>query len=260
MIEEFFWITSSSGEKLEAVLRKPSKLGKFPGIIFVAGLGMNLHEYKNSHDEISLQYIKAGFLTLQFSFVGCGDSEGDYGNMTLERQVEQVKDVFSWLNKREDVDADKIGVHATSFGVTTMMLTDFMNNFKSLVFVSGGYDPKYSIRAALAERGKYNENGDSFLNRRAGGVTKMGKQFWLSVDTFDPFKEAQKIRIPVFMIHGDQDTKVKTADVKKIFSLIPGEIKKLKIFAGGDHGITDVSKKMRNQFLKELISWFKQTL
>lgn len=37
-------------------------------------------------------------------------------------------------------------------------------------------------------------------------------------------------------------------------------MKKLKIFKGGDHGIVDVPRPMREELLREVVEWFKQTL
>ncbi|MBI3576976.1 hypothetical protein HY086_02990 [Candidatus Gottesmanbacteria bacterium] len=66
-MEESLWITNRFGEKMEALLRKPDGKGPFPAVVFVSGFGMDLHEYKNSNDEISKLLVDAGFLTVQFN-------------------------------------------------------------------------------------------------------------------------------------------------------------------------------------------------
>ena len=98
-------------------MRKSDKKGKFPAILLVPGFGMDLHEYNGSFDEIAKVLVNEGFLTLQFSFAGCGKSEGDFVEMTFRRQAAQVRDMFEYLVKREDVDKKRIGVIAQSCGV-----------------------------------------------------------------------------------------------------------------------------------------------
>lgn len=62
------------------------------------------------------------------------------------------------------------------------------------------------------------------------------------------------------MIHGDQDTKILTSDVLKIFGYFKNPNNKIKIFKGGDHGIEAVPRPMREEFLRDVVEWFKQTL
>ena len=76
MIDETVWIPTRDGKKLEGLLRKPfdktqgkpAGHGPFPTVVFVPGLGMTLHEWNNSFDEIVKALVAAGYLTLQFQF------------------------------------------------------------------------------------------------------------------------------------------------------------------------------------------------
>lgn len=268
MTEESLWITNRFGEKLEALLRKPIRQaqgkpdgkGPFPAVIFVSGFGMDLHEYINSNDEISKLLVSKDILTLQFSFSGCGKSEGDYSQMTLERQGLQVEDVIEWISKREDIQGEKIGIHATSMGVPSTLLSNYSSR-AALCFVGGAYQVNSSIhRVYEEERGvKINYTGTTQLPRGSGATTPVGPRFWKSIAAFDALREVRKIKIPVFLIHGDQDTKVSTAEVQEVFAVIPSKKKQMKIFKGGDHGISEVPRAMRDEFLNEVVNWFTKT-
>lgn len=170
MSEENFWITNHFGEKLEALLRKPEGSGKFPAVLFVSGFGMDLHEYKNSHDEIAQTLVKNGFMTLQFSFAGRGTSAGNYLEMTLQRQAVQIDDVISWLSKTiNSEDNRKIGLHATSFGVPSTMCAQ-LAKITSLCFVSGAYYPGKSMRQVfIEERHVVVEPGKNVVIPRSDG-------------------------------------------------------------------------------------------
>jgi alpha-beta hydrolase superfamily lysophospholipase len=62
------------------------------------------------------------------------------------------------------------------------------------------------------------------------------------------------------MVHGDQDTKIPIAEAQKFFTAIGSKNKKLRIFMGGDHGMTDVPRRVREEFLRDVAEWFSNTL
>jgi len=267
MTEENAWITNRFGGKLEALIRTPLRqaqgkpIGKFPAVIFVSGFGMDLHEYKNSNDEISKLLVEQGFLTLQFSFAGRGKSEGVYREMTLERQGVQVNDVIDWLIKHQNADINRIGIFAQSFGVPSTLSAD-LTNVKSICFNAGTYYPGKSLRQVFIEERdvKVDDDQDISLPRSDGSFTVVGKQFFPNIDAFDVTEHLSKLPQSVFLIHGDQDTKVSTEEVNNAFQLIKRRNKKLKIFAGGDHSIMDVPRPTREEFLRDVVNWFKRTL
>lgn len=105
-----------------------------------------------------------------------------------------------------------------------------------------------------------NRNGDTTLPRSSGEMTTVGKEFWPSLASFDPIEELKQLFQPVLLIHGDQDTKVSVAEAQQVFAEIHSKSKKLKIFKGGDHGITDVPRAMREELLQLMADWFQKTL
>jgi alpha-beta hydrolase superfamily lysophospholipase len=88
----------------------------------------------------------------------------------------------------------------------------------------------------------------------------VGPDFWKSIDAFDPFSIAGKIKVPLLMIHGDNDRYHSAVKARKVFEALASTSKKLKIFKGGDHGITDVPRSMREELLRDIVAWFKKTL
>ncbi|MDO8452037.1 MAG: alpha/beta hydrolase, partial [bacterium] len=226
----------------------------------VSGFGMDLHEWKNSNDEISGRLVNEGIATVQFSFAGCGKSEGDYRHMTLERQARQIEDVIAWcLNSFGP--GISLGIHATSMGVPSLLLAN-ISNISSLCLVAGVYEVNRSIHKVYEEeRGiSIDYRGTTLLPRGSGASTPVGPEFWKSIEAFTIQSVIDKVTMPALLIHGDNDTKVTTEEVKGVFAAIPSNEKRLKIFAGGDHGIVDVLRPMREEFLAEVTEWFKKTL
>lgn len=252
---------------LKGIVQKPNGDGPFPTVMFVHGLGMTMHEWNGSFDEIAGLLSNAGFLTIQFQFP-IFDTKGKCRELPISKRAAIFDDVVRWAKGRADVDTDRIGILAQSYGVPTLLhlvRSDLdaqgLTFAKSLVFVSGTYFPKRSIERVYTERGvTINYEGDTSLPRLSGENTTVGKEFWQDIDSFDPIAQVKNLTMPVFLIHGDQDTKVTIAEVEKVYEAIARKDKKLKIFKGGDHGITDVPHAMREIFLRDVVEWFHSTL
>jgi uncharacterized protein len=253
------FVTNCFGEKLETLIRIPDGKKRFPAILLVAGIGADLHETNNSHDEIAEKLVENGYVTVQFSFAGRGKSEGEYGMMTLDRQGKQVKDLIDWMSNQPQVDSAKIGIYAMSFGVPSVLATD-LNRVSSLCFVSGAYFPRQAMERMFRLKGEFNPKGESFRKFSTGETISFPSVFWASLDNFDQIKVVRRLIQPVLYIHGDQDLKIPVLDVQKIYSATKSKQKKIKIFIGGDHGIINVDRSMRDEFLHNVIEWFKETL
>ncbi|MBI3577560.1 prolyl oligopeptidase family serine peptidase [Candidatus Gottesmanbacteria bacterium] len=184
---------------------------------------------------------------------------GTERELALPARAKELEAVLSWVKQDKRVIRDRIGIHATSFGAPTTLSMN-VAGIKSFVFVSGVYwltrfRKQFQGRGATIYYDK-----DTELPRASGKKTIVGPEFWPSIDAFDPLVIARKLTAPVLVIHGDRDDKIDTADVKKFFSAVVSKQKKLKIFKNGDHGITDVPRKMRQEFLNDVVEWFKKTL
>lgn len=255
MKEEFLLIPLSSGKQVQGLLRKPNGDGMFSVVVIVSGFGMDLHEYKNSNDEVSRKLVDVGFATLQFNFSVVGTDR----ELSLPDRAAELQNVWEWVKHRRDIDTGRMDVHGTSFGVPTIMWAN-ITDVKSFIFVSGVYYLTCFKKQFEGRGATIYYDRDTDLPRSSGRKTVVGPEFWPAVDLFNPVVLAKKIKIPTFMIHGDQDTKIDTKDVEQVFDAVASKKKKLKIFKGGDHGITDVSRRMREEFLADIVRWFKETL
>lgn len=259
MVEEIVLITSREGKKLKGLVRKPQGDGPFPAVVFVSGLGMTMHEWNNSFDEIAQQLVAIGIMTIQFTFPTF-DAQGKCKELALGKRGEIVEDILSWVRQRDDVHKERIGVLAQSYGAVTVLGIN-TKGIHTLLFVSGAYFPLKSITRVYTETGvKVQYDGDTSLPRSSGENTTVGKEFWNDIKTFDDTGRAKKLYLPVFIIHGDRDSKIPISDAQRVFNVIPSNQKKIKIFVGGDHGITDVPRPMREEFLGLVTDWFRITL
>ncbi len=258
-MEDTFWITNRFGEKLEALLRKPEGDGPFPAVVFVSGLGMTMHEWNNSFDEISQVLVKEGYATLQFSFSGCGASEGDYKEMSFERQAKQIEDVINYLLTQKNIDKNRLGMIAQSCGFPSVVLSD-VSFIKTIVSISGVFSPYKNLKNIFQKRQAFNPTGISRFPRSSGDVTEIGTDFWKMLEAYDEPTLLKNIAQPLLVIYGDRDDKIPLDDVMRGYAMLGSSKNELKIFSGGDHGIVKVPKEMREEFLQDIRHWFLATL
>lgn len=215
-------------------------------ILFVQGIGMTKHEYKNSFDDIASRLHDVGYRTIQFDLP---NSEKEIALNARARYVEdQAKKYIP------------VGLIAQSYGAATVLLAS-LPTIRSQVLISPALSPVDNLLHFFERRGAIiNFNSDTALPRSRGKYTIVGKEFWEDIKEFNDSTIAKKITIPTCILHGDCDDKIPVSDVQTFYNAILIANKKLKIYKGGDHGIVDVHPEQRKEFLGDIVHWFQDTL
>ena len=83
------------------------------GIVLCQGFG----GFKEGTPPTLAAYLaRQGFVVLTFDYRGFGESEGPRGRLDPFGQVEDVRNGLTYLETRDDVDPDRLGLYGTSFG------------------------------------------------------------------------------------------------------------------------------------------------
>lgn len=256
MIEINQFISNRFGEKLDSLLRLPQKSGTFPGVLFVSGLGADLHEDNNSFDEISKKLVEVNFASLQFSFSGLGNSEGDYKDMTFERQAKQIEDVLKWMKNQTYIDSRHIQIIAQSCGAPSTLFAD-IKEIQSVIFICGAFNTYENLKRMFIKRNAFNPEGVSKYPRSDGSITILNRGFWDTIFSMNENDLIKKQTMPVFLVGGTLDDYVMKEDIEHAYSLYLNYKKKLKIYTDGNHGMDDVPKQTRDEFLNDITIWMK---
>jgi len=248
-------IRDSRGVLLEVVQEIPSKGDKFPTVILVPGFGMDLHEY-GLFDELSAVLIKSGFQVIRFSFAGTGKSEGNFETMTLESQIQQLKDIIAYVAKDRFTKPRKIGILGQSFGAATIIASLPIPKIKTILLASASTMPSVALAKQLKRQRSYNPEGTSILLRTDQRKIRVGYSIWKSLAHFNLIGSIAKATQPVLFIYGSKDRTVKLTEAHQYFAAVPGK-KKIHIIELADHGFTG---KFRPKFLDLVVEWFEETL
>lgn len=261
MSQEKTSLANKFGENLDILLRKPQGKKKLPCVILVQGIGMDMHEWKNSHDEIAKRLVHQNFATVQFNFsyqknvTDTLDSE-----IGLAKRAKELEDVIAWTVKNPHLDPVRVGIYAMSFGVSTVLLTS-LHHIRSLCLTCGiGFRPENYIKRYLNRGDTINKDGETRLTRSSGKTMIVQADFWPSLENLRQEELVAKLRIPVFVVHGNLDEYVTNDDMQCVYGAIKSRGKKLKVYNGAHHGFDDAPKKIHDEFLHDVLKWFKTTL
>lgn len=240
----------SDGLKINGLLVKPKKNGKYPCIIYNRGGNRNFGSLKIAHGAITLgQIAKEGYVVIASQYRGNVGSEGqeEFGG----KDVNDITILPEVLKEIEVADVDKIGMYGWSRGgmMTYLALTK-TDKIKAAV-VGGAISDNF---ASIEDRPEMETGVLSELipNYTENKVIELEKRS--AINWADKFPK----NVPILMLHGTSDWRVKPEQSLKLAL----EFEKFRIpyrlvmFEGGDHGISE----HKNEVDVQVINWFNKYL
>jgi dipeptidyl aminopeptidase/acylaminoacyl peptidase len=240
----------SDGLKINGLLVKPKKEGKYPCIIYNRGGNREFGSLKIAHGAITLgQIAKEGYVVIASQYRGNGGSEGqeEFGG----KDVNDITILPEILKEVKVADTSRIGMYGWSRGgmMTYIALTK-TEKIKAVV-VGGAVSVNFSTvkdrpdmeTGVLSELiPNYFENKDIELEKRS------------AIRWADKFPK----NVPILILHGTSDWRVKPEQSLNLAlefekNRIPY---RLIMFEGGDHGISEHVNEVDEQVLK----WFDKYL
>jgi len=130
----------SEGLTLAGVVRVPDgvKPGeRRPAFIVMHGFGSNMNS--SNVLEPCAMFEKLGYVTLRFDMPGCGESEGERGNLICLEQVSAASNALTFLAKHPQVESDRIGMIGSSFGAAIAVYVCGVDKRVAAAISSGGW-------------------------------------------------------------------------------------------------------------------------
>lgn len=105
----------SDGITLRGLLHVPEGATRpRPAIILCHGFGGGCRGA--GHPDLAKALERAGYVVLRFDFRGCGQSDGQKGNVICEEEVADLRHALDFLETQASVDRERIGVIGASLG------------------------------------------------------------------------------------------------------------------------------------------------
>ncbi|MFS0777801.1 alpha/beta hydrolase [Neobacillus sp. 3P2-tot-E-2] len=219
-------------------LKNPNSNGK---VVILA------HGYKGSSEQmpgITKDYYDMGYDVLKPDARGHAMSEGDY----IGYGWHDRKDYVDWVDflireKKENT----IFLHGFSMGAATVLMTSGEQLPKEVkgIIADSGYT---TVKAELSHQLKYLYHLPAFpLMEVTGVITKIRAGY--TFEEASALESVRKNKLPLFIIHGDQDELVPTEMGTEIYEAASSE-KELWIVKGAGH--TEAYKVSEEEYKKRL--------
>jgi dienelactone hydrolase len=229
---------ASDGTELEAILTIPNTASQtnLPMILLPHGGPIGVQD-DWSYDNDAQFLASRGYLVLQVNYRGSSGRGVDFqeaGYLKWGTRIQQdLIDGVKWAIAEKYADPKRVCVYGGSFGGYSAMMTTIRapGMFKCAVGYAGIYD-----LAMMYKKGdiKTSKSGRSYLN------TAIGKDD-ADLAANSPDKLADKIDVPVLLIHGEDDKRAPFAQAKAMRAALDAAHKPYEWMSkpGEGHGFYD---------------------
>jgi uncharacterized protein len=164
----------SEGEEIEAILLKPEGFSGRPPVVVMAGGFCYVKEFITPLQMYAEAFAAAGIAVLAFDYRGFGGSGGALRqHVDPWMQIQDYRNSISYLETREDVDAERVGVWGISYsGGHVLILSAIDDRIKANVGVVPVIDGLPTMKMAhgtLAFRTLKNHVAEARRKRYATG-------------------------------------------------------------------------------------------
>ena len=236
-------IKNASGENLDYTFHAGDKSSQH---IVVLGHGVTGNKDRPFLVELADNLSNAGIPTIRFSFSGNGNSDGEFTQSTISKEIGDLASVLDVL------DNHTICYVGHSMGGAVGVLSASQDNrIKLLVSLAGMVETK------------------AFAQREFGDVTPDKGFMWdeptcpLSQAYMDDLTQintvvdcASKISVPWLLVHGTEDDVVPIEDSQKIYAQA-NEPKELLTIEDANHVFSDDSL---NPMVEKVVDWIRDQL
>ena len=249
--EEPISFRNENGKQLIGVLHLPE--GEKPPAVIIC------HGFQNTKTE--RKYIKLaralreqGILVFRFDFEGCGDSEGRPRDITVEKEISDLKIALKTVLEKCDVNQDRIGFVGGSLGsVVVSLFAEKEKTAKTLVFWSQAFDQKKLFENWYSQEDIEKIEKETVIYK---GEKEIGKDYYLENSNKDYSIILSKLNLPILIIHGEQDEDVPVEFSKRLAEKYKNIT--LEILDKANHKFNDFQS--QQELIRITTEWFKKYL
>lgn len=235
------------GENLDLLLEGNEKSKQI--VVFVHGYGTDRDEGFASFLEFS-KYIQDDFLIIRFDLSGYGASGGEEQEFQFQKAAGDVDSVIRFARKNYPKKEINIAAHSLGTFVVSLLSPNGIRKivFTSIINSNTKFVSKNLENRILSKGGKVDKNGISAYPRSRGAVQLIGKDFWKTLENFNPVEYiadlAKKTELVIYKPKHDEIIPNKYFDAYK-------KIDKVKFYkVDGDHNFKD--PKERKELFKKV--------
>jgi uncharacterized protein len=245
----------ATGFNLAGTLTKPTNAsGRLPAVVLIAGSGLTDRDETVAgvpiFGHLARGLVEAGFVVVRYDKRGVGQSGGRTESASLGDYAEDARAVVRWLDRRSDVDKDRIAVVGHSEGAAVaMLLASREDRVKAAVLVAG---PGTTGAELVLEQQRHQldlmkvdateraakialqEQIQAAVLKGTGwdGVPEAMRRaadtpWFQSLLSFDPARVMRDVGQPLLIVQGELDTQVPPHHADKLLALAQARNRKV---------------------------------
>ncbi|SDD70312.1 alpha/beta hydrolase [Glycomyces harbinensis] len=229
------------GRTLRGALHLPADTdAPVPAVVFCHGFGGNRAEFGYTFVRAAERMAAHGIAAYRFDFAGCGDSEGEFEDLTVSDQVAQTTAVLDAVAAHPAIDAERVSLLGMSLGGLTASLAAPLRQVRSLILWAPA-----AVAVAMSDEG---------AKRRAEAIAEFGyddfgglpihQAFVDDAEDIDPFADAAAYPGPVLLAVGSEDFVLEPGVLERYEHAYAGRLD-LHLFDGVGHGFETVPARER---------------
>ena len=189
-----------NGHTLRGIASLPGSSGKYPSVLLLHGFTGSVSGYKYLNTRIARDLADAGIACVRFDFYGCGESDGEFEDMSFTGLYEDAEDMFRWMSLQSFADENMLILSGQSLGGYVAASTAPKINPGALILLCPGggmwYGAKPNADAVKA-------GGSDFVDLE-GLRYKMSFNYDMASHP-DPYTEAEGYDGPCFIARAQDD-------------------------------------------------------
>lgn len=250
MADEPIRFAGGSGAELAGVLRMPD--GEPRGGVVLS------HCFTCSKDlhtmtRLSKALTAAGWAVLRFDFTGIGESEGDFSEKTVTRNVEDIVKAAEVVTDRVDGPLGLLG-HSLG-GAATLLAAHRVDPLASVVVLGAPSTPAH-IRSTLSEVADEAEREGVVTATIAGRAFPISAGFLADLERHEQGRLVGDLGCPLMIIHAIDDEVVPIAEGEANFAAARQPKAFIPLF-GADHLVSD--RNCSEQVAALVVDWLDHT-
>ncbi|MCS7224006.1 MAG: alpha/beta fold hydrolase [Armatimonadetes bacterium] len=232
MVEEFAWIPSR-GRRMAGMVHKPTLDGRFPTVVMLHGFTGNRIEPHRLFVKAARRWVsKAGLAVLRFDFVGSGESEGDFSEVTPATEIEDALNALEWVRQQPFAEPERLALVGLSLGGFVAACTAARDGkVKALVLWAAAATSGELWDRLLDENLKKTLQEQGYLDWQGWKVTE---SFVAEARRIDPLREMLRYDGATLIVHGTEDAAVPVDHAHRYHS-VAREPKSLHLIKDADH-------------------------
>jgi len=228
---------------------------KVPLIVLLHGfVGSKVGEHR-LFVKAARYYTEKGYAVFRFDFSGCGESDGDYADVTVTKQLSEVQTVLNYVSMLPEIDANNIMLIGHSLGGAVASLTAAKDRrIRKLILWSPVGEPYNDIAGILGESAMETAAVNGVVDYHGFYVSQA---FLADLKNHHPLEAIRSYQKAALIIHAQQDKDIPKEHTARYSSSlqqrpVPERVNTHYI-EGADH--TFSSYAFENELFMKTIEW-----